>query len=138
MMHYKDVFDDYLKLLAECPSWKGYLGPGPAEVGLRDSCTCFIKGGFFHSIISVIDSLTQYCSWPQLRPSACIQRQETGPAKGLQASYQEGSRHEGSAVLVHRTPRAGRREGSPAQLESRTAELRPGSRPPLLGARAEK
>lgn len=138
MIHYKDVFDDYLKLLAGCPSWKGYLGPGPAEVDLRDSCTCLIKGGFFYSIMSVIDSLTQYCSWPRLRPSACIQRQETGLAKGLHASYQGGSRHEGSAVLVHRTPLAGGGEGRPAKLESCTAERRPGSGPPLVGARAEK
>lgn len=115
-------FNDYLKLLAECPSWKGHLSPDQVMADGRDTCTCLIEGGFFYSIIFIIDSLLQYCSWPQLSPCACVQRQQPGLDKARQASHQADGRHEGSAILVHVTDRV-RREAVFHSEESGLSEL---------------
>lgn len=66
-----------------------------------------VEGGFFYSIIFVIDSLTQYCSWPQRRLSTRVQRQQAVPAKKLQASHQGGGRHEDSAMSCPQMSLAG-------------------------------
>ena len=98
VINHEHVFNDYLKLLAECPSWKGHLSLCQAVVDWREACTSLIEGGFLYSFIFIIDSLTQYYSWPQLRPSEYVQRQQAGLARGLQASHQGGGRHKGSVI----------------------------------------
>lgn len=74
VINHKHIFNDYLKLLAACPFWKGHLSPCQAVADRREACTSLIEDGFFYSIIFIIDSLTKYCSWPQPGPFACVQR----------------------------------------------------------------
>lgn len=60
MINHDRAFNDYLKLLAECPSWKGHLSLCPAMAERREACTSLTEGRFFYSIIFIIHSLTQY------------------------------------------------------------------------------
>lgn len=65
VINHTHIFNDYLKLLAAGPIWKGPFSFRQAVADRREACTSFCEGGFFYSIIFLIDSLTKYCSWPQ-------------------------------------------------------------------------
>lgn len=100
MINHTHIFNDYLKPLAACPNWKGRFSLGQARADGREACASLYDGGFFYSIIFLIDSLTKYCSWPQPGLQLVFGSSSLPWVREEQDSLPGRGRHKGSAIPV--------------------------------------